>query len=171
MREASSLALMKTLWGAGAKVRAYDPEAMGETSRLYSDQLRTGASCQSGTPKPSRSTASDLVSHAPSPPSPLLELVESQDQALEGADALVICTQRQLSPGIRNITLNALQTSPANKEVIAYQVRTLVIHHLTQLVNVLPKKGPGYADIHRRHALLQHPIALLNLINCPGEVD
>lgn len=117
MREASSLALMKALWGAGAKVRAYDPEAMGETSRLYSDQLRTGASCQSGTPKPSRSTASDLVSHAPSPPSPLLELVESQDQALEGADALVICTERQLSPGIRNITLNALQASPAKRKL------------------------------------------------------
>jgi UDPglucose 6-dehydrogenase len=29
---------MEALWAAGAKVRAYDPEAMGETKRLYPDQ-------------------------------------------------------------------------------------------------------------------------------------
>ena len=38
MREAPSRVLMEALWDAGAKVRAYDPEAMEETKRLYPDQ-------------------------------------------------------------------------------------------------------------------------------------
>ncbi|EAR60788.1 UDP-glucose dehydrogenase family protein [Neptuniibacter caesariensis] len=35
MREASSRVLMEKLWEQGAKVRAYDPEAMEETQRVY----------------------------------------------------------------------------------------------------------------------------------------
>ncbi len=35
MREASSRRLLQQLWGAGAKVRAYDPEAMRETQRIF----------------------------------------------------------------------------------------------------------------------------------------
>ncbi|HWG11086.1 MAG TPA: UDP-glucose/GDP-mannose dehydrogenase family protein [Rhodanobacteraceae bacterium] len=35
MREAPSRTLMEALWRAGAKVRAFDPEARGETARLY----------------------------------------------------------------------------------------------------------------------------------------
>src|SRR5690554_3882624 len=35
MREAPSRVLMEALWEAGAKVQAYDPEAMEETQRLY----------------------------------------------------------------------------------------------------------------------------------------
>ena len=35
MRDAPSRALMEALWQAGASVRAYDPEAMEETRRLY----------------------------------------------------------------------------------------------------------------------------------------
>jgi len=35
MREASSRVLMEELWKAGAKVQAYDPEAMHETQRIY----------------------------------------------------------------------------------------------------------------------------------------
>lgn len=38
MREASSRVLMEALWAAGAKVKAYDPEAMKETQRIYADQ-------------------------------------------------------------------------------------------------------------------------------------
>lgn len=38
MREASSRVLMESLWGAGATVRAYDPEAMAETKRIYPDE-------------------------------------------------------------------------------------------------------------------------------------
>ncbi len=37
MREAPSRVLMQALWDAGATVRAYDPEAMEEASRLYPD--------------------------------------------------------------------------------------------------------------------------------------
>jgi UDPglucose 6-dehydrogenase len=37
MRDAPSRVLMESLWKAGATVRAYDPEAMGETRRLYPD--------------------------------------------------------------------------------------------------------------------------------------
>ncbi|MQT86889.1 nucleotide sugar dehydrogenase [Pseudomonas sp. FSL R10-2964] len=35
MREAPSRVLMESLWEAGAKVQAYDPEAMEETQRIY----------------------------------------------------------------------------------------------------------------------------------------
>ncbi|MDC9593814.1 UDP-glucose dehydrogenase family protein [Xenorhabdus sp. IM139775] len=35
MREASSRVLMETLWECGAKVQAYDPEAMQEAQRIY----------------------------------------------------------------------------------------------------------------------------------------
>ena len=35
MREAPSRTLMEALWSAGAKVRAFDPEAMEETLRIY----------------------------------------------------------------------------------------------------------------------------------------
>ncbi|MDP9940117.1 UDP-glucose dehydrogenase family protein [Ectopseudomonas alcaliphila] len=62
MREAPSRNLIEALWGAGAKVRAFDPESMNETRRIYGDR-------------------DDL------------HLAESQGAALEGADALVICTE------------------------------------------------------------------------------
>ena len=35
MREASSRRLLQQLWDAGVKVRAYDPEAMDETRRIF----------------------------------------------------------------------------------------------------------------------------------------
>ena len=62
MREASSRVLMEALWRAGARVRAYDPVARDEASRLYGDR-------------------DDL------------ELCESAETALSGADALVIVTE------------------------------------------------------------------------------
>ena len=64
MRESSSRVLMESLWQAGAKVQAFDPEAMEEARRIYGDR-------------------SDLV------------LVASKEDALKGADALVICTEWQ----------------------------------------------------------------------------
>ena len=64
MREASSRVLMEALWEAGASVRAYDPEAMDETRRLYPDQEG-------------------------------LVLVDSAQDALDGADALAIVTEWQ----------------------------------------------------------------------------
>ncbi len=38
MRDAPSRVLMEALWEAGASVRAYDPEAMYETRRIYPDE-------------------------------------------------------------------------------------------------------------------------------------
>jgi len=38
MREAPSRVLMEALWNAGARVQAYDPEAMEETQRIYGDR-------------------------------------------------------------------------------------------------------------------------------------
>ncbi|SEP55966.1 UDPglucose 6-dehydrogenase [Pseudomonas sp. NFACC02] len=38
MRDAPSRVLMESLWAAGATVRAFDPEAMQETQRLYGEQ-------------------------------------------------------------------------------------------------------------------------------------
>lgn len=62
IREAPSRVLMESLWAAGAKVRAFDPEAMGEIRRAYGSR-------------------EDLL------------LVDSQDEAIVSADALVICTE------------------------------------------------------------------------------
>jgi UDPglucose 6-dehydrogenase len=62
MREAPSRVLMEALWDAGARVRAYDPQAMEETARIYGKR-------------------DDLV------------LVPHHDDAINGADALVICTE------------------------------------------------------------------------------
>ncbi|MCK0715883.1 UDP-glucose dehydrogenase family protein [Chromohalobacter sarecensis] len=62
MREAPSRALMEALWAAGARVQAFDPEAMGECRRIYGQR-------------------DDLA------------LVENREQAVAGADALVICTE------------------------------------------------------------------------------
>jgi UDPglucose 6-dehydrogenase len=64
MREAPSRVLMESLWAAGAKVRAYDPVAMGEAKRIYGER-------------------------------PDLALVANAAEALEGADALAICTEWQ----------------------------------------------------------------------------
>ena len=74
MREASSRVLMEALWQAGARVRAYDPVAMGETGRLYADRLADGSG---------------------EPASAPLTLCASAAQALEGADALAIVTEWQ----------------------------------------------------------------------------
>lgn len=38
MREASSRVLMESLWAAGARVQAYDPEAMEECRRIYGER-------------------------------------------------------------------------------------------------------------------------------------
>jgi UDPglucose 6-dehydrogenase len=38
MREASSRVLIEALWDAGASVRAYDPEAMDEATRIYGER-------------------------------------------------------------------------------------------------------------------------------------
>jgi len=38
MRDAPSRALMEALWEAGAKVRAFDPEAMDEAKRIYGER-------------------------------------------------------------------------------------------------------------------------------------
>ncbi|MEH6651177.1 MAG: UDP-glucose/GDP-mannose dehydrogenase family protein [Motiliproteus sp.] len=62
MREAPSRVLMEQLWQAGAKVQAYDPEAMTAVARIYADEQA-------------------------------LTLCDTQEQALAGADALVICTE------------------------------------------------------------------------------
>lgn len=62
MREAPSRVLMEAVWAAGGNVKAYDPEAMEECSRIYGQR-------------------SDLA------------LVSSKSEAIDGADALVICTE------------------------------------------------------------------------------
>ncbi|NRP60348.1 UDP-glucose/GDP-mannose dehydrogenase family protein [Marinobacterium sp. xm-d-564] len=62
MREAPSRTLMESIWTAGGKVKAFDPEAMEETHRIYGDR-------------------DDLT------------LVDDREAAVEGADALVICTE------------------------------------------------------------------------------
>jgi len=65
MRDAPSRALIESLWEVGAKVRAFDPEAMVEARRHYPAEVGSGA----------------------------LILADNEEEALEGADALVICTE------------------------------------------------------------------------------
>jgi UDPglucose 6-dehydrogenase len=84
MREAPSRVLMESLWAAGARVRAYDPEAMQETRRIYGDR-------------------DDLT------------LVEHQDEAVEGADALVICTEWKQ---FRTVDFKRLKNRLANPVVV-----------------------------------------------------
>ncbi len=62
MREAPSRVILEALIAAGAVVRAYDPEAMGEAKRLYGD-------------------------------TPSLVLVDSAEEALIGANALLVVTE------------------------------------------------------------------------------
>lgn len=64
MREAPSLVLLHALWQAGARVRAYDPQARREARRLFGERQ-------------------DLT------------LLENKEDALSGADALVIVTEWQ----------------------------------------------------------------------------
>ena len=64
MRDAPSRVLMQALWAAGADVRAFDPEAMQETQRLYGDE-------------------------------PRLSLMGTPESTLQGADALIVCTEWQ----------------------------------------------------------------------------
>lgn len=65
MREAPSRVVMEYIWEKGGQVRAYDPEAMQETLRIYGQRK-------------------DLI------------LVNSKEEALQEADALIICTEWQV---------------------------------------------------------------------------
>jgi len=64
MREAPSRVLMESLWEAGAKIQAYDPEAMDECQRIYGHRED-------------------------------LRLTGTKEEALKGADALVLVTEWQ----------------------------------------------------------------------------
>jgi len=65
MREAPSRELLEALWADGASVAAYDPKAAEEAQRLYPEALADGR----------------------------LVLARTKEEAVEGADALVICTE------------------------------------------------------------------------------
>lgn len=65
MREAPSRTLMEALWASGARVVAYDPEAMNEARRLYPLEVSDGR----------------------------LQLVENELDALNHSHCLVICTE------------------------------------------------------------------------------
>ena len=58
MRDAPSRVLMEALWAAGANVRAFDPEAMQETQRIYGDDPRL---MLMGTPESTLSGADALI--------------------------------------------------------------------------------------------------------------
>ncbi|MFP4649061.1 MAG: UDP-glucose dehydrogenase family protein [Halorhodospira sp.] len=62
MREAPSRVILEALWAAGARVQAYDPEAMDEAERIYGSRED-------------------------------LELCDNLYDAVEDADALVLCTE------------------------------------------------------------------------------
>ncbi|MBK5936656.1 UDP-glucose dehydrogenase family protein [Halorhodospira halophila] len=74
MREAPSRVVMEALWEAGARVQAYDPEAMDEAERVYGNRQD-------------------------------LELCDNLYDAVEDADALIVCTEWQVfrSPDFERI--------------------------------------------------------------------
>ena len=80
MRDAPSRAIIEGLWERGAKVQAYDPEAMDSAERLYGER-------------------SDFL------------LAADRDDALLGADALIICTEwRQFrSPDFKELRASLKQ--------------------------------------------------------------
>jgi UDPglucose 6-dehydrogenase len=82
MRDAPSRVLMEALWAAGATVRAYDPEAMHETARIYG-------------------TRDDL------------DLVGTREEALKGADALIIATEWKVFQSADFETIKSKLKSPA----------------------------------------------------------
>jgi UDPglucose 6-dehydrogenase len=82
MREAPSRVLMEALWAAGATVRAYDPEAMHETARIYG-------------------VRDDL------------DLVGTREEALKGADALIIATEWKVFQSADFETIKSKLKSPA----------------------------------------------------------
>lgn len=82
MREAPARVIIEALWEAGANVRAYDPEAMHETARIYGSRA-------------------DLA------------LVETREEALEGADALIIATEWKVFQSADFETIKAQLKSPA----------------------------------------------------------
>ena len=72
---------MEALWAVGASVRAFDPEAMTETRRIYGDR-------------------------------PGLVLVSTPQEAVQGADALVICTEWKQFRVVDFALLKAQLSSP-----------------------------------------------------------
>lgn len=108
MREAPSRVLMEALWKAGARVQAYDPEAMKECKRIYGERA-------------------DLV------------LMESQEDALNNADALVIVTEWQ-------------HFKAPNFEVIAKKLKEPVIFDGRNLFEpeLVNKYGAIYYSIGRK---------------------
>lgn len=76
MREAPSRPFMEALWAAGARVRAFDPEAMDEARRIYGERAD-------------------------------LHLCGSPEDALDGADTLVLMTEWKV---FRAVDFAALQT-------------------------------------------------------------
>jgi len=80
MREAPSRTLLEALWEQGAKIRAFDPEAMEETGRIYGKR-------------------NDLM------------LCQKPEDALDGADALVVVTEWNL---FRSPDFDQIQTKLAS---------------------------------------------------------
>ncbi|MDP5208484.1 UDP-glucose/GDP-mannose dehydrogenase family protein [Microbulbifer sp. 2205BS26-8] len=81
MREAPSRVLMDRLWGQGAIVRAFDPQAMEECLRIYGAR-------------------DNLV------------LCDSKNDALQGADALIIATEWQQFKALNTGELKAALKTP-----------------------------------------------------------
>jgi UDPglucose 6-dehydrogenase len=83
MREAPSRELLKALWADGATVAAYDPKAAEEAERLYPEALADGR----------------------------LILASTKEDATEGADALVICTEwkRFMAPNFDQLAASLRQ--------------------------------------------------------------
>jgi len=81
MREAPSRILLERLWEQGAKIQAFDPEALDECRRIYGSR-------------------SDL------------KLCDSKNDALQGADALIVATEWQQFKSLDTEELKTILAAP-----------------------------------------------------------
>ena len=114
MREASSRRLLQQLWGAGAHVQAFDPEAMPQTRRIFGER-------------------GDL------------RFCDTDTEALQGADALVVVTEWKQ---FRSPDFNRLKTSLA--DAVIFDGRNLY-----QPVDV-EAAGLAYYGIGRGRSLIRN---------------
>lgn len=81
MREAPSRILLERLWEQGAKVQAFDPEALDECRRIYGSRAD-------------------------------LKLCDSKNNALQGADALIVATEWQQFKSLDTEELKTILAAP-----------------------------------------------------------
>ena len=147
MREAATRVLMEALWDAGARVQAYDPEAMEETQRIYGDRADL---LLCGTKEAALRDADALVvmTEWQAFRAPDFELIAAQ---LEGAGGL-----RRPQP-LRSGAHGAARASPTTRSAAAWPSRRRPPPRRrpeARALRVLVTGAAGFIGFHVARALL-----------------